>query len=313
MRKFLGLNRVCVPLSLDCDLSCRYCYRNAGRIPVVPDFNDLMRDYLHQLDPSNVQALVASGGEPLLHWDKVEELFSYAPKKQHKKVMTNGLNLTPYIVDYLNRNKVEVFLSHDGDMTEWLRGVDVLKDPELKDLILGINHLTFSCACTAKNPDPWKCYNEIKAQVNRPFYFHFNEVFADKHMPPELLDGFDYKAFQSGSLHCMLHDVDWHNPINSTFGGVGCNVLPNGDLVGMCEIHHKYGTVLSTRAEVLAKKQELGDRLACDDLDCPVNGPCKWRGQYKSDHFCKCTISKMTNRMAVRAKAREEDDRELYL
>ena len=308
MANYLGLNRVCVPLSLDCDLSCRYCYRAVGRLPVIPDFNALMRDYLNQLDPTKTQALVASGGEPLLRWDKVEELFSYAPKGQHKKVMTNGLNLTPEIVEYLNRNKVETWVSYDGNVTEWLRGVDVLADPELYDLITQIDHLTFSCCLTAKNPDPWKCYQEIKAKVPRHFYFHFNPVFSDKHLPKELIDGFDYKAYQSGLLHCALHDLDWHNPIPHGYRGVGCNVLPNGDVCGMAEIHHKYGTVLSPREEIVAKKREYGDLMQCEDKDCPVNGPCNQQGQNKSPHFCECTIRKMSTRMAIRAKERDSDD-----
>lgn len=121
MRKFLPLNRVCVPLSLDCDLNCRYCYRNAGRIPRIPEFNDLMKEFLGQLDPKKTQALVASGGEPLLHWEKVKELWSYAHPDIHKKVMTNALNLTPEIIEYLNEHDVETWVSHDGDASEYLR------------------------------------------------------------------------------------------------------------------------------------------------------------------------------------------------
>ena len=286
MSKFIGLNRVCVPLSLDCDLSCRYCYRAVGRIPVVPDFNDLMREFLGQLDPTKTQALVASGGEPLLHFDKVKELFSYAPKGMHFKVMTNGLNLTQEVVDYLNKNKVETWVSHDGNATDWHRGVDVLSDAELYELIMQIEHLTFCCVCSAKNPDPWKNYQYIKARVPRQFYFHFNPVFDDKYLPAELIDGFDYKAFQAGALRCELHDLDWHNPIPHGYPGTGCNVLPNGDLVGMENIHHKYGTVLSTLKDVRAKQREWGDVIPCDNSACELHSICSNQGQHRSSHYC---------------------------
>lgn len=313
MSKFLGLNRVCVPLSLDCDLSCRYCYRNAGRIPVVPDFNDLMREFLGQLDPTKTQALVASGGEPLLHWEKVEELFSYAPEGMHKKVMTNGLNLTPDIVDYLNRNKIETWVSHDGDVTKWLRGEDVLQDEELKELILGIDHLTFCCCCTTKNPDPYKCYQEIKAIIPRHFYFHYNAVFAEYSLHPELIEGFDYKAFQAGSLHCELEDLDWHNPVPYGYPGTGCNVLPNGDLVGMENIHHKYGTVLSTLEEVRAKQREWGDLKACQNKACQLHQSCKNSGQNQSDHFCSARLATAKARSAIKWKERNYYDPEYCL
>ena len=306
MSKFLGLNRVCVPLSLDCDLSCRYCYRAAGRIPVVPEFNDLMREYISQLDPTKTQALVASGGEPLLHFNKVKELFSYAPKGQLKRVMTNGLNLTQEIVDYLNDGYTEVLLSHDGNMTEWLRGVDVLKDPELKALIMKIEHLTISCVCTAKNPDPYKCYLETKRVLNRPFYFHWNAVFADRFLHPELIDGFDYKAYRSGEAHCELLELDWKNPVKPGYKGVGVNVLPNGDLCGMAEIHHKYGTVLSTYEEVEAAKRAIGDMVACTNKDCALVNMCKKHGQNRSEHWCKCRQNTVALRTAIKRMELED-------
>ncbi len=304
MKKFIGMNRVCVPLSLDCDLSCRYCYRNSGRIPVVPEFNDLMREFLGQLDPTKTQALVASGGEPLLHFDKVKELFSYAPKAIHKKVMTNGLNLTREIVDFLNEHKVETWVSYDGNATEWLRGVDVLKDPELKALILDIDHLTFSCCCTNRNPDPWKCYQEIKAQVDRHFYFHYNAVFADKYCA-DLTNDFDYKAFRRGSLLCMMEDLDYTNPIPLHYKGTGSNVLPNGDVVGMCEIDHKYGTVLDDVETIIAKQVVFGDRAKCNDTDCPVHQYCRDSGHLRTEHFCNVKMGDIEIKLAL--KEREKD------
>ena len=307
MSKFIGLNRVCVPLSMDCDLSCRYCYRNAGRIPVVPEFNDLMREYISQLDPTKTQALVASGGEPLLHFEKVQELFSYAPKGQLKRVMTNGLNLTPDIVKFLNDGYTETLLSHDGDVTEWLRGADVFKDPDLRKLIMSIDHLTISCCCTARNPDPYKCYLETKKVLNRPFYFHYNAVFADRYLHPELINGFDYKAFQAGSARCEMLGLDWVNPVPHGYRGVGVNVLPNGDLVGMAEIHHKYGTVLSTYDEVVEAKKKWGDLVACSDNSCPIVSRCKKCGQSKSEHFCECRKRITALTTAIHAKDRGYD------
>lgn len=300
MREFIGLNRVCVPLSMDCDLSCRYCYRNSGRIPVVPEMNDLMREYISQLDPTKTQALVASGGEPLLHFDKVKELFSYAPKGQLKRVMTNGLNLTPEIVKFLNDGYTETLLSHDGDITEWLRGADVLRDPELKKLIMGIDHLTVSCCCTAKNPDPYQCYLQIKKTLDRPFYFHWNAVFADKFIPKELVENFDYAALQAGAAHCIVMGLDWQNPVPRWYRGIDVNVLPNGDLVGMCEIHHKYGTVLSTYEEVIEAKKRLGDYSPCRDSQCPIYKACNGKEHTKSAHFCEYSKRRAVVWQAVR-------------
>lgn len=292
MRKFIGLNRVCVPLSLDCDLSCRYCYRNGGRIARVPDFNDLMREFLGQIDPSKTQAVVASGGEPLLHWDKVQELFSYVSPKQHVKVMTNGLNLTPEVVKYLNDRRVEVWVSHDGDWTEYLRGVDVFKDAELLKLIRSIDHLTVSGVITNRNPNPYKVYEEIKRVLQRPFYFHLNPVFASDFCK-DLVADFDYEAFRDGYLHCILEHLDWVNPIPKQYRGVGCNVLPNGDVVGMVEIHHKYGTVLDDAETLIKAREAFGDTKPCLDNGCPAYGLCNLYQHEINPHACAIKIKRI--------------------
>lgn len=300
MRKFIGLNRVCVPLSLDCDLSCRYCYRNGGRIARVPEFNDLMREFLGQIDPTKTQAVVASGGEPLLHWDKVQELFSYVSPSQHVKVMTNALSLTPGIVKYLNDRHVEVWVSHDGDWTEYLRGVDVFKDAELLKLIRCIDHLTISCVCTAKNPDPYKNYLQIKKVLQRPFWFHQNAVFTSDYCR-YLIDGFDYGAYRDGLLHCTLENLDWVNPIPLFYRGVGCNVLPNGDVVGMVEINHKYGTVLDDADTLIRAKIAFGDRKRCENHNCPISVFCgNWHHEI-NPHACQIMIKQAEVKEVVNA------------
>jgi len=289
-KKFITLNRVCVPLTLQCDLDCSYCYRHAGRI-IVPEFNDLMREFLSQLNPDRTQAVVASGGEPLLVFDKVKELFSYLPDGVHRKVMTNGLNLTQEIVDYLNQNNIETYVSHDGDATEKTRGYDVLKDPEINRLVRQINHLTISCVNTKYNPNPYDCYLESKKILgNRHIWFHCNAVFVDKCLNHDLVDGFDYKAFFRGKAIQKVAQLDWRNPIPLYYRGTNSNVLPNGDIVGMAEIHHKYGTVLDSIETIIENQRKWGDRVDCQCKECyAFNDTCVEHGHYKSDHYCNIT------------------------
>ncbi len=289
--KYIFLNRVCVPLTMECDLSCRYCYRQSARIARIPEFNDLMRSYLGQLDPNRVQALVASGGEAILHFDKVKELYSYAPKEIHTRCMTNGLNLTQEMVDYFNDRDTEVYLSHDGDWTEYLRGVDVLKDPEQLRIIRGAKNLTIGCTCTKKNPDPYKNYLQTKAVLQRDFDFHHNAVYEERFFS-YLVEGFDYEAYAVGALHCLMEDVIHTDKIKRIGYGHGkqplmVNVLPNGDVVGMLEINHKYGTVLDSYETLLAKKQEFGDTHECPDKHCEIFDVCPKRiSEQHTPHMC---------------------------
>ena len=68
----LKLDRVCVPLSLDCNLHCKYCYRDREKLDKIPEFTEDMKEYLRNLSPEWCEAVVASGGEPLMHFDKVK-------------------------------------------------------------------------------------------------------------------------------------------------------------------------------------------------------------------------------------------------
>lgn len=304
-RTFIKLSRVCVPLTLECDLNCRYCYRKVGRIPRIPDFTDSMREFLWQLDPLQVQAVVASGGEPLLRWDKVQELFSYCRSEQHKRLMTNGLNLSREIVEYVNKNNIEVLLSHDGAITEWTRGHDILKDPEIKNLVQHIDDLTVSCVCTAKNPDPYANYLYTKSILKRDFYFHTNAVLDDRYLPENLVDGFDYDAFFHGRAILMINRLDRPQP-PSEYLNKGVNVLPDGRLVGMECIHHTYGTIYSTDEEVWSAQRRYGDRGECSNSRCPRHKNCAYKAS-QSEHFCRVMIERQALREAIHRRMREED------
>lgn len=300
-RQFIHLNRVCVPLSLECDLNCRYCYRNSGRISDVPPFTEDMKEFLRQLNPDTCQAVVASGGEPLLHFDRVRTLFENCPARQHKKIMTNGLNLTQEIVDYINSNDIETWVSYDGDVSAWTRGVDILQDEEILRLVRAIQPLTVSCVCTAKNPDPYECYCQIKRRLGRDFYFHFNAVFGNQYLSPLLVDGFDYEKFFHGYVICKSLDLDYHNPIKRCGAGLGtANVLPDGTIVGMAEIHHRYGSIFSTREEILESQRRYGDRGECDNTECPIHSTC-WHQFNRSDHWCRIQVRTEQVNSAIRA------------
>lgn len=89
-RRFIGMNRVCVPLSLDCDMNCRYCYVQKAMIKntrelvrkhgLEAEMEELfsgqeigMTDLLFSLLPDRAQAItLAIGGAMLVN--KVNQL-----------------------------------------------------------------------------------------------------------------------------------------------------------------------------------------------------------------------------------------------
>ena len=113
---------------MDCNLHCKYCFRDNKRIDKVPEFTPDMIECLKNLSPEKCKIATATGGEPFLRFDKVKEYFSYVHKDIPKKIISNCTLLTQEIVDYINENNIELQVSHDGSITKFLRGVDIFED-----------------------------------------------------------------------------------------------------------------------------------------------------------------------------------------
>ena len=95
---------LCLHVSHDCNLRCRYCFASTG------DFGTGCR---MTMDPET--------GEPLMAMDTVKETVAYARslEKEHDKVFrftitTNGVLLSDENIDYINREMSNVVLSLDG-------------------------------------------------------------------------------------------------------------------------------------------------------------------------------------------------------
>lgn len=285
----LKIGRICVPLCMECDFNCRYCYRKAGKRD-IPDFTDKMRNYLRNTSPEWCRAVIASGGEPLLRMDKVYELFSYVPENVHKKVMTNGFNLTQEFVDYANKHHVEVHVSHDGSQTEYLRGYDIFKDPEILDLVKQIEVLKIFSVCTNRNPNPYDIYLYEKEILGRDdFRFATQPVFEES-LFMDLIKDFNYNEYSRGYIEILQAGVmhwRWEPKHLLRRRSEGFNVLPDGTVVGMSKITHTYGTIDDDYETLTRNKIAMGDSDVCANTQCRVRDQCWCMTQLASPHTCK--------------------------
>lgn len=293
--EMLKLGRVCVPFGLACNIDCKYCYRDIERHQLPSELNDTMRQYLAYIDPEWCTALVASGGEPLLYWKKIQDMFSCAKKTMHKKIMTNGLLLTQEIVDYCNQNDVEVHFSHDGAATKELRGVDVLENPRIKDLVKQIHILRICGVVTNKNCDIVANYEDTvkKLDGRTNFIYAANAVYDTGH-DKDLIDGFDYELYMKTQLKIKLCTA-FKNPyykrkMKSRIGNHASwayNVDLHGNVIGMATLT-KYGTVLDDIETIRKNARESGDGAYCDaQEDCPIRDCCGGMKATASKHDCK--------------------------
>lgn len=282
----LELGRVCIPVGLACNLNCKYCYRNCGKTR-IPQLNELMKKYLHQLTPTITRAVSISGGEPLLYLNRIKEIFDNTPELIYKKIMTNGLLLTQEIVDWCNKERIEIHVSHDGANTKRLRGVDVLEDPKILALIKQIEILRVHSVICTGNEDICANYRYISNKIGRSdFYYTSSPVWGFE--TDELVKGFNYTLYQKSffEYQTRVHrSLDYYK-IGHTCSD-GLNVLPDGRVCSLVTMDI-YGTVENSREEILKKKRELGGFKNCEKINCFVRDKCGYSSQTATPHLCKC-------------------------
>ncbi|GFN23010.1 thioether cross-link-forming SCIFF peptide maturase [Thermanaeromonas sp. C210] len=121
------LQALCLHVSHDCNMRCRYCFAGGGpfggrRGLMSRAVGRAALDLLFRLAGRRPRVEVDFfGGEPLLNFDTVRELVAYgraraeaAGKEIRFTLTTNGLGLTPEIEEFLNRERISVILSLDG-------------------------------------------------------------------------------------------------------------------------------------------------------------------------------------------------------
>ena len=121
------IKALCLHVSHDCDLRCRYCFASTGdfgtgRKIMTPETGRKAIDFLIEksMGRENLE-LDFFGGEPLMAWETIKSTVDYARsiEKQHGKnfrftVTTNGMLLTDDKIEYINREMSNCVLSLDG-------------------------------------------------------------------------------------------------------------------------------------------------------------------------------------------------------
>ena len=127
MMKGAPIKSMCLHISHDCNLRCKYCFASTGdfgkgRKLMPVETGKKAIDFLltHSGNRHNLE-LDFFGGEPLMNWDAVKEIVDYAISKEeeyNKKfrftVTTNGVLLDDDSIDYINKEMKNVVLSLDG-------------------------------------------------------------------------------------------------------------------------------------------------------------------------------------------------------
>jgi uncharacterized protein len=124
------IKALCLHVSHDCNLRCRYCFAQTGDFGTVrslmkPEVAKKAIDFVIRNSGArhNIE-IDFFGGEPLMAWDTVKETVEYANEQaiKHNKhfrftITTNGILLNDDNINYINDKMSNVVLSLDGRKT----------------------------------------------------------------------------------------------------------------------------------------------------------------------------------------------------
>lgn len=251
-------------------------------------FTPKVLGYVKNLPVEKCERVTVTGGEPLLYMDKVKELFAYVPKGIKKRVLTNGTLLDEGLVRYFNDNDVELQVSHDGPLTEFLRGVDVLKEERTRNLIMRLKHVRFNGVVTRYNVDVWENFFDVAKKLGRSdFGYNALPVFGSD-ISPDLVNGFDYATwFRTWMQFTASPYSSWPLRPNRK-RKLGFYVLPNGNLCGKSDCGSVYGTVFEEDMDkVFGRMVASGDSDYCFRTGCAFKDTCEFMPQGMSEHTCR--------------------------
>lgn len=276
--------RLCIPFGIQCNLHCKYCYRDICHKEIPTNVTSDFLDYISSA-PKGTYAIIASGGEPLCNWKEVVKVFDHAPSHMHKKIMTNGSLLNKEIIDYINDNDIEVHLSYDGNMSKYLRGYDVLDDKLA--LVRKIHNLRILSVITNRNTDVLQVYREIKGKLQRSFYFS-HSVIVDSPTNQSLIDGFNYDTYERSLCELLVLEdklpTTWYH--NKKPSRLGFNYLLDGSVVGIHTLN-RYGSVWDDEETLLNNFYKIENIYKCLNRTCYIRDICGQDFANASDHMCR--------------------------
>ena len=287
----IEVSRVCIIYGTACNINCKYCFRKGYSDFTVPtDISDDFRNYLSNLKPDTCDAVNCNGGEPLLYLPKIKEVFSIVPQEVHKLIMSNCTLLNQDIVNWVNDNNIEIHLSNDGANTEFLRGVNVLENDRLLNLIKQIKLLRIVCVVTSLNNSIKDNYNYYVKKLGRENIMVSFSAMQEFPFNSYLIKNFDYDLYYKELAWFAKNKyrrTPYHFKIPTYKRLTGLHFDLHGNVRSVSS-GRIVGTIHNTLDEVLANLDKTEDAMYCNNADCTLKGHCFIPKQNATPHTCKC-------------------------
>ncbi|MDO9533961.1 MAG: thioether cross-link-forming SCIFF peptide maturase [Bacillota bacterium] len=121
----VGIKALCLFISHNCNLGCSYCFTRREEEKTLShmswEVGKKAVDFLLEYEGGYYREMDFFGGEPLLNFPLIRRIVEYAREKSYQKkkefnftLTTNASLLQDEIIDFLNRENINVVLSLDG-------------------------------------------------------------------------------------------------------------------------------------------------------------------------------------------------------
>lgn len=277
--------RLKIQLGLGCNYSCSYCSQGNQRgketLTATADATTFVQKLSTWLE-GEPEKIELWGGEPLLYWKKIEILapvLRYRYPNARILIITNGSLLTEAMVDFFDRWRISVAVSHDGP-GQHLRGEDPFESEEWCRAVTWLFHkldanASFNVVMTPGNTDMKAIIDWFRDRLGLPVKVNIED-------PVAAYDGMSGNRFSRTQLGAMMSDTvngitsgdalqvrSVVNKLNLFFEGIGAS-RPLDTMGQMCNMDSADFLAVDLAGNVLTC-QNVGDASHkighVDDLD----------------------------------------------
>lgn len=296
-----------ITLGTRCNLNCVYCIEHSsGLILSEQELNYDIIEFIKQNEPKEIRFY---GGEPLIYIDKIKEIVKQLKEtKINYSIVTNGKLINEEMVNFFNKEHINIALSWDGKKSSATRKYDVLK--ENGDIIININRLLIEGVISTEvdlgnflkdivpycekyhavhKEYPGVCYGliyDLTGNLKKFTHFNFEDLsIKTQKLFNEIKESFNkpQKTFYDILLiriyHQLFKDVVSRDKIQGAFCGSGTKTI-NLDLSGNIYACHNSKKIIGNIYDLYNKKlnennEKVNERLENKCKNCEVITLCR--------------------------------------
>jgi len=166
-----------------CNLKCAYCI--AGYSSSFDSTNDpapfCEGKVFAAIGKDTFSSISIWGGEPFYNFPQLKVVVEFCARHYSGipiLIISNGTAFTEGKIDFINKHKLNITLSHDG-VAQHYRGIDYLRDQRQLDMIQHIKQLAFTTVIHNSNcdiPAIFRYFEDVEEKLQKELYWGFELI-----------------------------------------------------------------------------------------------------------------------------------------